>query len=66
MRASDRPRRRKSRRAVTRDILDRPLATCASDRLVDTRDIAILDGRVRFQRCPRNEVAQLRVEQLAG
>ena len=41
VRASARPRR-KSRRAVTRDVLNRLLATCASDRLVDTRDIAIL------------------------
>src|ERR1700682_3104874 len=33
VRASTRPRRRKSLRAVTRDVLDRLLATCASDRL---------------------------------
>ena len=34
-----RPRRRKSKRAVTRDVLDRLLATCRSDRLADTRDL---------------------------
>lgn len=41
-RASARPRRRKSKKAVTRDVLDQVLATCGSDRLADTRDRAIL------------------------
>jgi integrase len=65
VRASTRPRRRKSKRAVTRDVLDRLLATCESDRLADTRDLAILllafasDGR------RRGEVARVRVEQLS-
>ena len=40
--ASVRPRHRKRRRAVTRDVLHRLLATCASDCLADTRDVAIL------------------------
>jgi integrase len=40
--ASVRPRQRKSKRAVTRDVLDRLLATCSSDRLAGTRDLAIL------------------------
>ena len=42
VRASTRPRQRKSKRAVTRDVLDRLLDTCRSDRLADTRDLAIL------------------------
>ncbi len=33
VRASPRPRQRKSKRAVTRDVLDRLIATCATDRL---------------------------------
>ena len=42
VRASPCPRQRKSKRAVTRDVLDRLIATCATDRLADTRDLAIL------------------------
>ena len=42
VRASSRPRERKSKRAVTRDVLDRLIATCATDRLADSRDLAIL------------------------
>jgi len=76
VRASARPRRRKSRRAGTRDVLDRLLATCASDRLVDARDVAILTvASASGGRCPaspsgsgaprrRSEVAGLRVDQL--
>jgi integrase len=62
--ASVRPRHRKRRRAVTRDVLHPLLATCASDRLADTRDVAILI--VAFPsggpRC--SEAAGLRVERL--
>ena len=63
VRASSRPRERKSEPALTRDILDRQIGTWATDRLTDTRDLAILlfafasGGR----RC--SEVAQLRAEQ---
>ena len=42
VRASPRPRQRKSKRAVTRDVLDRLIATCATNRLAHTRDLAIL------------------------
>jgi hypothetical protein len=38
VRAWSRPRERKSKRAVTRDVLDGLIATCATDRLTDTRD----------------------------
>jgi len=62
--ASVRPRHRKKRRAVTRDVLHRLLATCASDCLAATRDVAILI--VAFpsggRRC--SEAAGLRIEQL--
>jgi len=42
VRATARPRTRKSQKAVTADVLERLLATCASDRLVDARDAALL------------------------
>jgi integrase len=61
--ASTRPRQRKSKRAVTRDVLDRLLATCRSDRLVDTRDLAILLLAFASGGRRRSEVARLRVEQ---
>jgi len=41
-RASTRPRTRKSRTALTRNILDRIAATCRGDRLCDVRDSALL------------------------
>lgn len=65
VRASSRPRRRKSKRAVTRDVLDRLLATCRSDRLVDTRDLAILLMAFASGGRRRSEVARLRVEQIS-
>jgi integrase len=65
VRASNRPRQRKSKRAVTRDILDRLLATCRSDRLADTRDLAILLLAFASGGRRRSEVARLRVEQLS-
>ncbi len=64
VRASARPRRRKSRRAVIRDVLDQLIATCASDRLVDARDVAILMVAFASGGRRRSEVARLRVEQL--
>ena len=42
VRASARPRGRKSKKAVTADILAALLKTCAGDRLVDVRDRALL------------------------
>ncbi|MGX7744012.1 site-specific integrase [Rhodopseudomonas parapalustris] len=65
VRASPRPRRRKSKRAVTRNILDSLVATCSTDRLVDTRDLAILLLAFASGGRRRSEVARLRVEQLA-
>jgi integrase len=64
VRASLRPRQRKSKRAVNRDVLDRLIATCATDRLADTRDLAILLLAFASGGCRRSEVARLRVEQL--
>ncbi|MHC2585926.1 integrase [Bradyrhizobium diazoefficiens] len=64
VRASMRPRQRKSKRAVTSDILDRLLATCSTDRLADTRDLAILLLAFASGGRRRSEVARLRVEQI--
>ena len=64
VRASSRPRERKSKRAVTWDVLDRLIATCATDRLADTRDLAILLLAFASGGRRRSEVARLRVEQL--
>jgi site-specific recombinase XerD len=66
VRASATPRRRKSQRAVTRDILDRLIATCQSDRLADSRDLAILLVAFASGGRRRSEVARLRLEQLTG
>ena len=63
VRASARPRRRKSQRAVTRDILDKLLAVCASDRLADCRDRALLLVAFGSGGRRRSEIAGLRVEQ---
>ncbi|MFA6968643.1 site-specific integrase [Bosea sp. (in: a-proteobacteria)] len=65
VRASAKPRRRKSKRAVTRDILDRLIATCQSDRVADTRDLAILLVAFASGGRRRSEVARLRLEQLS-
>jgi len=65
VRASNRPRRRKSKRAVTRDILELLLSTCRSDRLVDTRDAALLLTAFASGGRRRSEIARLRLEQLS-
>ncbi len=65
VRASAKPRRRKSKRAVTRDILDRLISTCQTDRLADTRDLAILLVAFASGGRRRSEVARLRLEQLS-
>ncbi|WEX89939.1 integrase [Sinorhizobium garamanticum] len=63
VKASSRPRQRKSKKAVTGDVLATLLQACAGQRLVDRRDRALLltafasGGR-------RSEVAALRVEDL--
>lgn len=66
VRASARPRRRKSKRSVTRDVLDLLIVTCQSDRLADTRDLAILLVAFASGGRRRSEVAKLRLEQLSN
>lgn len=64
VRATGRPRQRKSRAAVTADILAQLIATCGSDRLVDLRDRAILLVAFASGGRRRSELASLRVEDL--
>jgi len=64
VRATARPRTRKSEKAVTADVLETLLATCASDRLVDARDAALLLVAFASGGRRRSEVAGLRLEQL--
>lgn len=64
VRASARPRVRKSKRAVTADILADLLKTCAGDRLVDVRDRALLLMAFASGGRRRSEVSSLRIEQL--
>jgi integrase len=49
---------------VTADVLERLLATCASDRLADARDAALLLVAFASGGRRRSEVAGLRIEQL--
>ncbi|UVC12648.1 tyrosine-type recombinase/integrase (plasmid) [Rhizobium sp. TH2] len=64
VRATGRPRQRKSKKAVTGDILAKLLATCATDRPVDIRDRALLLLAFASGGRRRSEVAGLRVEDL--
>ncbi|WP_028033853.1 site-specific integrase [Chelativorans sp. J32] len=64
VRANARPLVRKSRNAVTGDILRRLLQACAGERLVDLRDRALLLTAFASGGRRRSEVARLRVEQL--
>lgn len=64
VRAAPRQRRRKSRRAVTADVLTKLLATCNGERLVDLRDRALLLTAFASGGRRRSEVADLRVEDL--
>lgn len=64
VRASARPRRRKSSHAVTGDVLARLLATCEDDRITDIRDRAILLTAFASGGRRRSEIAGLRVEDL--
>jgi integrase len=64
VRASARPPQRKSRQAVTREVLDRLLATCVLNRLVDRRDCALLLTAFASGGRRRSELASLRVEQI--
>ena len=64
VRASARPRGRKSQKAVTRDILDQLLAVCDWNRLVDFRDRALLLTAFASGGRRRSEIARLRLEQI--
>ncbi len=64
VRAVPRTRRRKSKKAVTGDVLAKLLATCASDSLRDLRDRAILMVAFASGGRRRSEIANLRTEQL--
>jgi len=64
VRASARPRQRKSKKAVTGDLLAKLLQTCAGERSVDLRDRALLLTAFASGGRRRSEVAALRVEDL--
>jgi len=64
VRATPRPRRRKSAKAVTGDVLAKMLATCATESLRDVRDRAILMVAFASGGRRRSEIAGLRVEQI--
>ncbi|MBR0554426.1 site-specific integrase [Ciceribacter sp. L1K23] len=64
VRATPRPRKRKSAKAVTGDILSRLIATCTTASLRDVRDRAILMVAFASGGRRRSEIAGLRVEQL--
>ncbi|MDO6966643.1 tyrosine-type recombinase/integrase [Rhizobium alvei] len=64
IRAVPRPKKRKSARAVTGDVLAKLLATCDGQNLRDLRDRAILMLAFASGGRRRSEVATLRMEQL--
>lgn len=64
VRASARPRGRKSKKAVTADILSALLKACAGDRLVDVRDRALFLTAFASGGRRRSEMSALCVEQL--
>jgi len=64
VRATPRPRKRKSAKAVTGDILAKLIATCKTDSLRDIRDRAILMVAFASGGRRRSEIAGLRREQL--
>ncbi len=66
VRASARPRRRKSAKAVTADVLGKLLATCATDGLRDLRDRAMLMVAFASGGRRRSEIASLRIDQLTS
>ncbi len=65
VRATPRPRKRKSAKAVTGDILGRLLKTCESGSLRDLRDRAILMVAFASGGRRRSEIAALRKQQLS-
>jgi integrase len=64
VRATPRPKRRKSAKAVTGDVLSKLIGTCRTDSLRDVRDKAILMVAFASGGRRRSEVAGLRKEQL--
>ncbi|MGF9566830.1 site-specific integrase [Neorhizobium sp. BT27B] len=64
VRATPRPRKRKSAKAITGDVLAKMLATCSSNSLRDLRDRAILMVAFASGGRRRSEIAGLRKEQL--
>ncbi|PYE22651.1 phage integrase family protein [Rhizobium sp. PP-CC-3A-592] len=66
VRATPRPRKSKSAKAVTGDVLAKMLVTCATGSLPDLRDQAILMVAFASGGRGRSEVAGLRVEQLTA
>ncbi|MEY9534714.1 site-specific integrase (plasmid) [Ensifer adhaerens] len=64
VRASARPRQRKSKKAVTADVLAQLLLACAGESLVNVRDRALLLIAFASGGRRRSEVAALRVEDL--
>lgn len=64
IRATPRPSKRKSAKAVTGDVLAKLLATCATGSLRDVRDRAILMVAFASGGRRRSEIAGLRTEQL--
>lgn len=64
VRATPRPRKRKSAKAVTGDVLAKMLATCSTEGLRDIRDRAILMVAFASGGRRRSEIAGLRKEQL--
>lgn len=64
VRATPRPRKRKSAKSVTGDVLAKMLATCASGSLRDLRDRAILMVAFASGGRRRSEITGLRREQL--
>ncbi|WP_077967502.1 tyrosine-type recombinase/integrase [Ensifer adhaerens] len=64
VRASALPRQRKSKKAVTGDVLEKLLLACAGERPVDLRDRALLLTAFASGGRRRSEVAALRVEDL--
>lgn len=64
VRATPRPRKRKSAKAVTGDVLAKLLTTCGTENLRDLRDRAILMVAFASGGRRRSEIAGLRLDQL--
>lgn len=63
-RGTHRTPKRKSQKALTRDVLDKLLATCGTTRAADIRDRAVLLFGFASGGRRRSEIASLRVEQI--